>query len=159
MFATRARTFLMILKVFFLGDRVKSAHDIIANQGTDKLHGDLYTKFVRSVFFPFILRFHNVIILSWLVVFCISIAFGPSFLSMTRDSFDLPSNVPSAEAITAYSNYFPTSSDVPPILLYQHNSVSGIGVTNQYSHAFSNSLKSYTNAHSAITVLISIIIL
>ena len=141
------------IKEFLLGDRVKSASDIITNQGNDKLEGDLYTRFIRSIYFPFILRFHNVIILTWFIVFIICIVYGPQFLSLTKNSLDLPSTVPSAEAISAYQSYYPSSSGSPPVLIYQHNSIPGGSIINQYTHDFSNDLKTYANSHSAIQVL------
>ena len=85
----------------------------------NKIHEDIFVKFVKNYYFPFQLRFHKYILLAWLIAFVICIIFGPAFLGMTKSSLDLPSNAPSVEAINAFTELYPGKVTVTVILIYK----------------------------------------
>jgi hypothetical protein len=83
-----------------------------------EIHEDFYIKFLRNFYFPFYVKFHVHICCAWLVVFIICVVFGPAFLSSTRSNLDLPAGTPSAAAVKAFRDNYPSasrlSSPAPP---------------------------------------------
>ena len=78
---------------------------------------DFFTRFVKSYYFPFLLRNCRFVLLGWLAVFAVTIVYGPPFLSATKSDLDIPKNSPSAKAITAFNDYYPTTSQWSPIFV------------------------------------------
>lgn len=73
-------------------------------------HEDFFSRVVKKYYFPFLLRYHKYGCLLWLVVFILSIAFGPAFLSLTISDLRLPANAPSTIALTTFNDNYPQIS-------------------------------------------------
>lgn len=77
-------------------DRNKSPGHLIGEEfleydgleSLDDIHDDIFVKFVKNYYFPFILRFHKHILVIWLAAFAVCIVFGPAFLTMTKSSLE-----------------------------------------------------------------------
>jgi uncharacterized membrane protein YdfJ with MMPL/SSD domain len=76
---------------------------------------------VKDYYFPFLQRYNKYILVMWLAVFAVSVAFGPQFLSLTSSDVSLPSNLPSVEAISVYNDNYPDASGVPPMFVLYHS--------------------------------------
>ena len=77
---------------------------------------DLYTKAIKSLYFPFLLRFHRSGLFLWLAVFVVSIVFGPQFLGLTKSDLDVPAGTSSAKATKALNQNYPEISTLVNIL-------------------------------------------
>ena len=72
-----------------------------------KIDDDLYTRAMKSIYFPFLLRYHRYGLLLWLATFVIAIVFGPQFLGLTRSDLDLPPGTSSNTAMKALTANYP----------------------------------------------------
>jgi hypothetical protein len=79
-------------------------------QPTGDGHDDFYLKFLRNIYFPFYAKYHVHICCAWLAIFIVCIIFGPAFLSSTRSNLDLPDGTPSAAAVKAFQDNYPSAS-------------------------------------------------
>ena len=71
---------------------------------------DMYTRALKSYYFPFLLRYHRYGCYLWVAIFVVSIVFGPEFLGLTKSNLDLPANTSSSIASAALEANFPEKS-------------------------------------------------
>ena len=95
-------------------ESVKSVKDMtfLQHQPND----DLYVRAIKSLYFPFLLRFHRHGLVLWLAVFVVSIVYGPQFLGLTRSDLDVPAGTSSAKATNALKQTYPEIT----MLVYIH---------------------------------------
>lgn len=73
-------------------------------------HEGSYIRFLRHIYFPLYAKYHVHICCGWLVIFIICVVYGPAFLSSTRSNLDLPAGTPSAAAVKAFQDNYPSAS-------------------------------------------------
>lgn len=93
---------------------VKSVKDMTFLQ--QQPDDDLYVRAMKSLYFPFLLRFHRHGLVLWLAVFIVSIVFGPQFLGLTRSDLEVPAGTSSAKATNALKQTYPEIT----MLVYIH---------------------------------------
>ena len=73
-------------------------------------HEDSFIKFLRHFYFPLYVKYHVHIVCAWVAIFIICVIYGPAFLSSTRSNLDLPAGTPSAAAVKAFQDNYPSAS-------------------------------------------------
>ena len=73
-------------------------------------HEGSFIKLLRHFYFPIYVKYHKLICGAWFAVFILCIVYGPAFLSSTRSNLDLPAGTPSAAAVQAFKDNYPTAS-------------------------------------------------
>jgi hypothetical protein len=71
---------------------------------------DLYVRILRSIYFPFLIRFNKAVLLSWLVLVIIGLKFGLQFLSSTSSDVAIPDSTPSKAANDIFVSRYPNVS-------------------------------------------------
>jgi hypothetical protein len=108
---------------------------------------DLFLKFLRRAYFPVLRSWPKLVLLAWLIVFGVSITFGPKFLSQTRSNLSLPEGTPSTEAIRNFKISYPSTTDWPPIFVVQ-TSRSGKGdILGGASMLAAETISNFTRSH------------
>lgn len=107
---------------------------------------DLFVIFIRQQYFPFLKRFHKYVCFIWLVIFIISVVYGPNFLSATVSNLDLPKGTPSAAAIEAFQANYPDTSSWPPLFIV--SSTNDNNVVNSYTKSVSVDLNTFAESKS-----------
>ena len=108
----------------------------------------MYVRFLRSRYFPFLVKYNKYICLLWIIVFIICLIYGPNFLSNTKSNLDLPKNSPSNVSLAAFKKYYPDFSDWPPMFIVQTANNGNKVINDNYSKTISKILNEYAAQYS-----------
>ncbi len=106
---------------------------------------------MRHGYMPFLVRFQRTLLLSWLVVLAISVAYGPAFFSLTKSDFSQPPGTPSYDATAALFRLYPSFSSWPPAFVIHTSSAPGgvLGTTSApLSQRASVDLQAFCSKHA-----------
>ena len=106
-------------------------------------HSDIWTRFLRGYYMPFLVRYNAYLLLMWFCVFIITVIYGPKFLDSTKSNLDLPKGTPSAEAIEAFSANYPELNSWAPAFVIAKSEISGQSVISAKTKSASEYLATY----------------
>lgn len=80
-------------------------------------HEELFQRFVRAVYLPFFIKYKLWIMAVWLIIWILSVVFGPQFLSLTKPGLDNPAGSDSSKAQEVFDANYPGSGSQPPAVI------------------------------------------
>ena len=114
---------------------------------------DLYHSFVRNYYMPFLIKYKNPVLITWLIVFLICVITGTKFLQSTRSNLDLPKGTYSEDAIKKFQALYPGAGQWAPAIVFQQTS--GERITNNATKTFATAMAKFANENNKVISSVS----
>jgi len=112
---------------------------------------DFYIYHLKKYYFPFLLKYHSYVLITWIIILILSVIWGPLFLSNTRSSYAIPPSCPSYKANKAFKDNFPSvNADYPPAIMIAHTNNKDQNIICSYTKQLSYKLKDSFGSNSNI---------
>jgi putative drug exporter of the RND superfamily len=114
---------------------------------------DIYHSFVRNYYMPFLIKYKNIVLIVWLIVFIICLITGTKFLQSTRSNLDLPKGTYSEDAILKFQALYPGAGSWAPAIVFQQTS--GERITNNATKAFATAMTKFADDNKKVISSVS----